>query len=335
MMYNFASFKINTMKKTITIMAYGLMALLTGCQESEGVEEEGEKLPMSIEARINESGGASRSVEKPGKSEFSSNDAIGLFVNEQAVAKWTRNESNSWSTTPAAYWPDKTKSHNFYAFYPYVANASKSSVPMPDLTKQTGKAEDLATYDFLVATATQAYSTNSGVVSFTGNNAFHHVSSLIILKIDGSGDLSSSTINGISLTGTDIVTSSTYSFDNSSAPVSVAEGDKKNTLAVTGLNGTMSSTGLTYYFILNPNTVTRSAVDLVLDYTTGSDTYKAKKTGLGSESSHYEGGKRYDYTLKITDGVLSISGGDIADWTSGGNMEDIVINGEKQDTSEQ
>lgn len=315
-------------------MAYGLMALLTGCQESECVEEESEKLPMSIEARINEAGGASRSVVKPGKSEFSSNDAIGLFVNEQAVAEWTKNESGSWSTTPAAYWPDKTNSHKFYAFYPYVKDASKSSVPMPDLTGQTGKAEELAKYDFLVATATQSYTTKSGVVSFSGNDAFHHVSSLITLKIDGSGDLSSSTINGISLTGTDIVTSSTYSFENSSVSVSVADGDKKKTLAVSGLSDAVGNDGRTYYFILNSNTVTHSAVELVLDYTTGSDKYQARKTGLGSESSHYEGGKRYDYTLKITDGVLSISGGEIADWMSGGTLEDIVINGEKQDASE-
>lgn len=315
-------------------MAYGLMALLTGCQESECVEEESEKLPMSIEARIDEAGGASRSADKPGKSEFLSNDAIGLFVNEQAVAKWTKNESDSWSTTPAAYWPDKTSNHNFYAFYPYVESASKSSVPMPDLTKQTGKAEELAKYDFLVAKATQSYTTNTGVVSFSNGNAFHHVSSLITLKIDGSGDLSSSTINGISLTGTDIVASSTYSFDNSSAPVSVADGNKKNILAVTGLNGTMNSAGLTYYFILNSNTVTHSAVELVLDYTTGSDKYKARKTGLGSGSSHYEGGKRYDYTLKITDGVLTISGGEIADWASGGTLDDIMINGEKQEATE-
>lgn len=320
------------MKKAMTIMAYGLMALLTGCQESECVEEESEKLPMSIEARIDESGAASRSVDKPGKSEFSSNDVIGLFVDGQAVAKWKKNESGSWSTTPAAYWPDKTESHNFYAFYPFELNASKSSVPMPDLTGQTGKAEDLAKYDFLVATAMQAYNTNSGVVSFTGNNAFQHVSSLITLKIDGSGDLSSSTINGISLTGTNIVTSSTYSFENSS--VSVSESDSKKTLAVSGLSDAVSNGGLTYYFILNSKTVTRSGVELVLDYTTGSDKYKARKTGLGDESSHYESGKRYDYTLRITDGVLSISGGEIADWTSGGYLDDIVINGEKQDASE-
>ena len=150
----------------------------------------GENLEMSMVANIegSDNSGASRYVGgSPNAATFTNGDAVGLAVGEGEFVKWVYN--TTWKPEGASVnWNDKTSNHNFRAFYPYADNASKGSVPMPELAEQTGDMICVAKKDFLVASKTQTYGTN-GEVLFTGDDAFKHVSSLVALTLKAEGEL--------------------------------------------------------------------------------------------------------------------------------------------------
>jgi hypothetical protein len=311
------------------------MILLAGCQQNEEFENSN-NLQMSVEASIDNPNTASRYAgDAPNDIEFTNNDAIGISVNNEDFLQWTYNGSN-WNASQITNWNDKSSSHKFIAFYPYAKNANLSSVPMPDLTKQNGTMASVATCDFLVTQKEQTYGEN-GTVSFTSNYAFKHVSSLVTINLKGEGELANATITNISITGTDILTPTTYSFtpaDEDESPITLnsEEENKKDLLSISPSHA-MTSAGATFYFVLNPNTVELSGVKLSIKYTkTGDDEegkeYLAELVGLGTTNTNkFDSGKQYSYSLKIAGGLLVITGNDIADWGTGLTLEDIVING--------
>lgn len=323
------------MKNAILFVACWLGALLIGCQQ-EDVDGNFENLPLSIEANIGNSSGmpVGRYVgNEPNLVAFGSGDAIGLMVNEGSFVKWTYADSKWSPTVNAVYWKDKVSNHQFYAFYPYESKEGMSLtyVPMPDLSIQDGSMSSLAEHDFLVTTKTQAYGSN-GVVSFTKANGapFTHVSSLIQINIKGNGDLKNATITGISIEGKNITTLSSYSFDNGNVNLDTDPDNASDELLAEGLNRQMNSTDQTFYFIVNAGTVSLSDVDLTIAYASATKKYKAKLQGLGTGTETFVRGKQYSYTLKISDGVLTMTGNDIKEWETGNNVGEIVINGEEQ-----
>lgn len=315
------------MKKYILI-TFGCTAMLTGCQQSEENENFSEKLPMSIEASIEEStdGRYVSSDNTLNNLSFTTNDAIGLSVNGKGFIEWTYNGS-SWNTSKGiAYWEDKTSDHTFKAFYPYTNVGNDGSIPMPNLSGQTGEISCVASRDFLVAEKTQKYGTNNGIVSFTGTNAFQHVSALVQITLKGEGDLLNASVENIKLTGTDIISSSTYNFDAQNK-VAVTTDESGNNIDLNLSNITIASAGKTFYFIVNSGTVELSNVSLTITYTSGNRNYLATLASLGTTNNYFEQGKLYKYGLKVIDGVLTISGNSITDWTDGVVMDDIIING--------
>lgn len=158
-----------------------LMIGLFGCQQAEEINSSDEKLRMSIEASIGKDGtvaGRTALDADDGSVSFADGDAIGLFMDEGSLVKWTY-DNGKWGQDGAPiYWEDRG-SHNFCAFYPYDANATLGNVLMPNLAGQMGNINELGTYDFLIATKNEAYTTNNGTVSFTGDYAFEHVLALI------------------------------------------------------------------------------------------------------------------------------------------------------------
>lgn len=323
------------MKRRLILTACFAVLFFTACQQ-EDVDGNFENLPVSIEANIGDSSGepVGRYVgDEPNEAAFALGDAIGLMVNEGSFVKWTY-DGSKWSPTGnAVYWKDKDSDHQFYAFYPYKENSGMSltNVPMPDLSIQNGGISSLAEHDFLVASKSQVYGSD-GVVSFTKdeNAPFTHVSSLIQIVLKGDGDLKNATITGISIEGENITTLSSYSFDNGNVNLDTDSDNVSNEMLAQGLNRQVNSTDQTFYFILNAGTVALSEMDLTIGYTSGNKTYKAELQGMGSSNVKLERGKLYNYTLKISDGVLTMTGNEIKEWVDGGSMDEIVINGEEQ-----
>lgn len=323
------------MKRELMITACFAASFFAACQQ-EDVDGNFENLPLSIEANIGNSSGmpVGRYVgNEPNLATFGSGDAIGLMVNEGSFVKWTYADSKWSPTGNAVYWKDKDSDHQFYAFYPYESKEGMSltNVPMPDLLGQDGSMVEVAKRDFLVTAKTQAYGSN-GVVSFTKANGapFTHVSSLIQINIKGNGDLKNATITGVSIEGEGITTLSSYSFDNGNVNLDTDPDNASDELLAEGLNRQMNSTDQTFYFIVNAGTVFLSDVDLTIAYASATKKYKAKLQGLGADTEKFVGGNQYSYTLKISDGVLTMTGNEIKEWETGNNVGEIVINGEEQ-----
>ena len=208
---------------------------------------------------------------------------------------------------------------------------------MPNLAGQQGTMESVAEKDFLVAQKTQTYGTN-GVVEFkpfgqSVDYSFKHVSSLVMVTLKGEGELSSATVNKISISGANLFTPSNYVKNENSYIVDIDETNQKDLLKLS-LSHQMGSEDKTYYFIVNSGTVSLSAVTLSINYMTTQGTYIATLKGLGSSNvDSFETGKKYSYSLKVAGGELVISGNEIQSWGDGLNLGDIVINGIKQEES--
>lgn len=311
------------------------MTFFVACQQTEVENMEAEDLRMSVSASINNQGESPKSRyagSAPNDVDFVENDKIGIFMNEEPAMKWTYQKNSKaelqWKSEEWVYWPDKENPYTFYAFYPYHADASVTSVPMPDLSEQDGTWTNICQFDFLVATTRQSYGTN-GVVSFEDDAAFTHVSSLLQLTFKGNGDLSTAVLNKITLEGTDIVTPSTYSFRASAGEaVQLKSSASADVLTITPLH-TMNGQDWDVYFILNEKESTTGEVSLSVEYTKDSKVYVAHMDGLAGNA--FAGGTHQCYTLVIKDGALVITGASISDWEGGESLGNVEINGEKKD----
>ena len=309
--------------KKIFIAAVCCMAMLAGCQQAEGIMNPSEELIMSIEASIGDAARSRYAGDTPNDVNFTNGDKIGLSVNGGTFYEWECNQNKSWNRTDdkVVYWNDKTNNHTFKAFYPFGDITQEGAIEMPELTGQDGTMTSVAARDFLIAQKEESYAAESGVVSLT----FEHVSSLITIKLKGEGDLVGATINQITITGNNILTSSTYKFGET-APVTVA-GDQLNTMTLEPNYTITAGTNKLFYFIFNSGTANLSDVNLTIAYTSGEKDYTATLNGLGGDDSKFISGEQHIFSLKIADGVLSISGNEIEDWNGTEDVEDIVING--------
>lgn len=192
---------------------------------------------------------------------------------------------------------------------------------MPDLSGQDGTFECIKSRDFLIASVTQAFGDN-GVVDFTAN-PFRHFSSLLKLTISPNGDLSDTKLTKIQITGEDITSRTTYSFLSETTQVVFKSNDW--TIA---LNDEMSEKEAVYYALLNPVTCS-SGVTLLIEYEREGEFYVATKEGFASNA--FSGGVMQEFTIVVKDGVLTISGAGISEWGEGAKLDDLIINGEKQE----
>ena len=304
------------------------VTMLAGCRQADEIDNMSEELPVSIEASIGnmQMSRYASSDDSPNNLSFIVNDEIGLFVHDRSVVKWTL-EDDGWKPTTSSHWPNKDDDFWFYAYYPYDEATSKGSVKMPSLAGQKGSIESLSACDFLVASTEETYVSEEddgidGQVSFTGSASFEHVSSLVAITIKGDCDLKTSTIQQISFSAPDIASGTTYSFSDKTTTV---VGDKKsNKMESEALNFEMENVDKTFYFILN-NGIAFSDITFSIKYSTNGIKYNAEKVGLGEEGK-LERGKRYNFSLNISDGILTVSGGEIQNWGDGTQMDDIEIN---------
>ena len=325
----------------ITVLSLCL-SLLVGCQQSVDDLTVNEECPISIEASIGDAGGSRYSGDEPNDAAFAIGDNIGLAYKVGTVTtdfvQWTLNESG-WTPVDAMNWKNIGDDHIFYAFYPYKTGASLSKVPMPALTDQNGTMPSVAARDFLVATKTQSYS-DGATVSFTGNDAFDHVSSLVVLTLKNTANLASATIRSISLTGTNLVTPTTYSFiDNKDTNESEADKVSLDGAAVNEMNSDFSDVEMNgdkvFYFVVNSNTVARKDVTLSITYQlTNGEIYTATKEGLhkdDADDGYFDRGHFYNYGITVSTGnVLTITGHTINKWKDGDSFDITIDNSQKQ-----
>ena len=307
------------------------MALLAGCQQANEIEELGDKLPMSVEASIVKTMGSRYAVidEDPNQLSFADGNAIGMAVEGEEFVEWTLNGSTWTPTGDCVYWPDKNTAYKFNAFYPFADVTDEGGIKMPSLSGQDGTMATIATKDFLAITKSESYVTNNGVVSFTEDYSFKHVSALVKITLKGEGDLLNTTINNITLKGDDIISTSTYKFLETGNPigkVTVAQGTGDE-ISITPSNCTITTEGKVFYFVVNAGTATLDNVSLTIKYTSGENNYTATLAQLGASDKKFVSGVMHKYGLKVADGILSISGNTISGWGDGQDMGDIVING--------
>lgn len=301
------------------------MTFFTACQQAEVVNQEAEHLRMSIAASINDLNGNfhSRYVgTDPSNVVFQNKDEIGVFMDDNPAVKWTY-DGVEWGAGNVQYWPDKTNTHDFYAFYPYEETVSRESVPMPSLLSQNGTIESLSACDFLVATVSQSFKDGS-VVNFSDENSFRHVSSLLKLTFKGNEDLTSSILKNITVEGAGIVASTKYSFENDE--VTILSDEEANLLDVP-LSHEMDGKDATFFFILNEKTDLSSMVTLNVQYDTDGKSYVARMENFAGNV--FAGGMCQSYTITVKDRSLVISGSSITPWGVGESLDDIIINGEE------
>ena len=331
------------MKTHLMILFVFSLFSLVGCQQSVDDLVVNENYPISIEASIGDAGGSRYAGNTPNGAVFTEEDNIGLAYkvgtdNATSFVKWTLNDG-SWNPATEMNWKNIGDNHTFYAFYPYKTGASLSEISMPDLANQDGTMTSVAACDFLVATKTQSYS-DAATVSFTGDDAFDHVSSLVVLTLKNKANLASATIRSISLTGTNLVAPTTYSFiDNEETDADEADrvtltGNAVNEITASFSNVVMDNDQI-FYFVVNSGTVTRKEVTLSITYQlTNGEIYTATKEGLhkdDEDNGYFDSGYFYNYGITVSTGNdLSITGHTINKWKDGDSFDITIDNSQKQ-----
>lgn len=253
---------------------------------------------------------------------FSTNDKVGMFIqNQENPVLWTY-DGASWNPEKTIVWENRADDFDFQAYYPCeeTAQVTRTSVPMPDLSVQTGKLGDIGSKDFLVGKCTTSYSEYNGVVSFSGTNAFKHVYSLLHINIVNDEAEQSFKMVGCSFLGEGIVTPHVYSFDSASEGMKKSGEDEKSILEIADLSS-LTESAITV--LLNPVSL-EIPLSFTLNYTNGGEGYEYEASvDIGKE---FLAGSFSKITLRLVDGKLTMTGNEVEDWNVI-TLEDIVITG--------
>lgn len=303
------------------------MSCMASCQsESDNLLNQTAELSMSIVANIGDTPSITgRYIGSDLKNaEFTTGDSIGIFINDLPLTRWDY-VNISWTPKEKTYWPDKENSHSFKAFYPYSEAINYENIPMPSLLGQDGTLTKLPQHDFLVAETSQEYGDN-GIVYFQGEGkSFRHISSLVELTIHNTEDLATATLNKISLSGTNIVSPTNYSFTDG---VSLNTNENSDLLEITP-NKSMTEGNAIYYLIVNEKLDTSSIVTLTIEYTVNNKVYTAVHSNFSG--NQFQGGMQNSFAITIRNRTLHIYGSEISPWTQDNELEDIIIDSQEKE----
>ena len=257
-----------------------------------------------------------------GSVSFSENDKVGLFIpNQETPVLWTYN-GTLWNSEDKVVWENRVDDFEFLAYYPCetTAEVTRTSVPMPDLSVQTGDIDDIGSKDFLVGKCTTSYSVGNGVVSFSGDNAFKHVYSLLHINIVNEEAAQSFSMKKCSFSGVGIVTPHVYSFDSASEGMKKSGEEEKSTLEIADLSS-LSESAVTV--LLNPVSL-EIPLSFTLNYTNGGEGYEYEASvNIGKE---FLAGSFSKITLRLVDGKLTMTGNEVENWNVI-TLDEIVITG--------
>ena len=285
---------------------------LTACEHNDlNVEEDFSENFLSVEAEISESAVVSRTTtDSAGKVTFANGDKIGFYTpTSRESGLWTLTD-NSWTSEKAYVWPKKNVSYNFCAYYPFIAAETRDAITMPDLSAQDGTIDNIGKYDFLVARCTASYATHNGTVSFTGEEAFKHTNAMLAITLKTNADTDGSSLTGLTLSATDLVSTSTYHFGESQeADGTTVNVGGQNELKLSGLSDSIQE-GVKKVFIVNP-LESEGNLTISVDYTRENETYKASAE---ISAATIQAGKLNNLTLLIKKSGLVVAGNTVTDW---------------------
>ena len=301
--------------------------MLAACQQGEeGGLQPNEELDLHVQASIEGSALPGRSTtNENGTTTFEESDEIGFFMpDHQQQLKWIL-VSNDWQPEETAVWKDKVNTFQFCAYYPYSPETtSRTEVAMPDLSSQTGTWEDLGKYDFLAARCSASYETNAGIVSFTGESAFRHVYSLVVVSLQKDLESENVTLQKEKFQGEGLFTQHSYCFADDAGQDGMVPLDSEEDpeLVLTYTDGVAVETdgGHAAVILLNP-----SETEKVLGYTA---TYRRDGIDYTATTDQISGafkaGYCYKYKLKLNKEGLTLVGNEICRWDTQ-EMEEIRV----------
>lgn len=293
-----------------------LLSLSCGSCYKESLSSD-EKMEISLFVEVGDKSSTKTVTDTDGTVTFSEGDKIGMFAfSERIPLQWSYQNSR-WVSSESVKWENRTDDFEFLVYYPYqeIADVTYESVPMPDLSEQSGRLKDIGDKDFLVGRATVSYADNNGTVSFSGENSMKHVYALLYLNVVGDDSSNPVDITGCTFTGEGIVAPHTYSFDSSSGGM-IASGDSDgDVLTIDDL----SSHDIAV--LINPVSLD-SPLCFTIRYIRNGQEYEAK-ANLGTD---FSGGNFHKITLRLVDGKLIMTGNEVSNWNVI-TLDDIVLVG--------
>lgn len=295
----------------------GLSMFFCACNK-ESVFSDNDDMSVKLLVKVGANSLSKTVTDTDGSVSFYDNDKIGMFVESvDEPFLWTFYD-NFWKAEKKVEWENRTDDFEFLAYYPCVQTEGilRTSIPMPDLSVQTGNINDIGEKDFLVGKCVTSYSDNNGIVSFSGENSFTHVFSLLHLNIVNENQLQSFAMESCTFSGEGIVTSHVYSFDSTHGGMKKVGVDEVSVLQINNLSSLSSITVL-----VNP-VVMEEPLKFTLKYTLEGKKYEASTNLV----KNFAAGSFNKITLRIVDGELSMIGNQVHDWNVI-MLEDIVLIG--------
>ncbi|MGL5272692.1 MAG: fimbrillin family protein [Phocaeicola sp.] len=259
------------------------------------------------------------------ESTFTENDKIGLFRDDESVIGWEF-KSNNWESEEVMYWNNADVAHNFYAYYPFLESERnpRTAIIMPTLKNQTGNLTDISKHDFLVSKLLNRKFTDGSTISFSSENSFKHVSSLVKLIFKAGGNLEGATLTSIELSGDMLSSTTTYSFDAAEGSQLVFEGELAyTTITASGLNVDMNDDRV-FYFVANEYANATRPISLILGYTINDS---EKTIIVDFPETKFISGKLHPYAISIMNGAINVTGSAIEDWKNDVGLVEIVVDG--------
>lgn len=302
------------------------LVAFSACQNDENVNME--DLTLKMQASVANVSLSRTSSTVDGHTNFVEGDKIGFFMPQEDASKcWTLTAADGWKPDAKQTWPNQKDQFEFCAYYPYSTGAARTAIPMPDLSGQKGKLENIGEFDFLVAKKTCGFGDDSGNVSFTGDNAFRHVYALVLVTLVKNTEDATTSLKTADFGGTDVFRSRTYSFASPEGLTTVT-GEEQNTLSLT-LNEDVAEDGCRIAVLVNPSEAEKT-LDFSVAYARDGINYKASTSAI---KKAFQSGTCYKYKIRIEKEGLSVVGSDVVDWTMEEILEDIVIK-DTPDTTE-
>ena len=312
------------MKKLRLFSLIVAMSALYSCSDQKGLSHNDDDLSIAISAEVSSILSSKTVTDNGGHSSFIKNDKIGLFVPDNEQAMLWNYDGNIWTTNSVGKWKNRNDKFEFMAFYPCgKENISRDNIPMPDLSFQTGKLSDIGEKDFLVARCSVSYNDNNGVVSFTGENSFKHVYSLLHIIINSGDNKEEVSITGCKFNGEGIVTNHKYIFGSAVLDDGiVAIRESKKSILEINYNPVIPVTdNHEIVVLLNP-----VSLDVPLEFTLSYEKDGIKHSATADITKEFPKGSYRKVTLNWVKDGLKISDNTIVDWNIL-NMDDILLQG--------